>query len=82
MASELLAKFDEINRALLNDLDVRKAIEKIKNVAGGLNRILEGSPEVFAEAMGEVIRNIEPPKAGYKGPSQRVKRKLEARAIS
>ena len=78
MASELLAKFDEINRSLLEGLNARKPIERMQKVGMGLERMLQGSEDVFAEAMGEVIRNIEPPKSAYKGPSQRIKKKLAA----
>jgi len=82
MANELLAKFDEINRALMNGINSQKSIQKLQKVAGGLERILEGSSDIFAEAVGDVIRNIEPPKGAYKGPSQRIKKKLESRAAS
>jgi len=82
MANELLAKFDEINRALMNGINSQKSIQKLLKVAGGLERILEGSSDIFAEAVGDVIRNIEPPKGAYKGPSQRIKKKLESRAAS
>jgi CheY-like chemotaxis protein len=82
MAGELLIKFDEINRALLKGVNSQKSIEKMQKVGSGLERLLEGSPELFAEAMIDVIRNIEPPKGAYQGPSQRVKRKLAAAAAN
>jgi CheY-like chemotaxis protein len=82
MASELIAKFDDINRALLSGVNSRKPIERMQKVGIGLERMLEGSEGLFVEAIGEVIKNVEPPKSAYKGPSQRIKKKLAAAAAA
>jgi CheY-like chemotaxis protein len=81
MGFDLLLKFDELNRGFARGLDGVKAIDRLRESVLRLEKVLEGHPDVFAEAVRENLSNIEPPKSSYKGPSQRIKKKLEAGAV-
>lgn len=78
---DLLLKFDELNRGFVRGVEGQKAMGKLRQSVQQLEKVVEGHTEIFAEAIGGNLSNIEPPKSSYKGPSQRIKKKLEAGAV-
>ncbi len=68
--------FDDFNRGLLRDTVPARIGDKMRELVTQARTIVDEDGAMFREALSAAADGIQPPKAIYQGPSQRIKKKL------